>query len=81
MFSFQVLSQLMVFFINFVSTIFCGHLGDTELAGVAVAISVSLTTSFFLMEKGGSNAHAPTTPFNNFTIKYIFVRPSKTKSL
>ncbi|XP_075877363.1 multidrug and toxin extrusion protein 1-like [Nelusetta ayraudi] len=34
------ISQLMVFFINFVSTVFCGHLGDTELAGVAVAISL-----------------------------------------
>lgn len=46
---FQAISQLMVFFINFVSTVFCGHLGDTELAGVAVAISVSLTAQFFIL--------------------------------
>ncbi|KAA0720304.1 Multidrug and toxin extrusion protein 1 [Triplophysa tibetana] len=34
-----VLSRLMIFLISFVSTVFCGRLGETELTGVALAIA------------------------------------------
>ncbi|KAG7470680.1 hypothetical protein MATL_G00116330 [Megalops atlanticus] len=33
-------AQLLGFFIGFISTVFCGHLGETELAGVALATAV-----------------------------------------
>ncbi|XP_008285983.1 multidrug and toxin extrusion protein 1-like [Stegastes partitus] len=35
-----VISQLMVFMLSFVSMVFCGHMGKTELAGVSLSIAV-----------------------------------------
>uniref|UniRef100_A0A8C4S430 Uncharacterized protein n=1 Tax=Erpetoichthys calabaricus TaxID=27687 RepID=A0A8C4S430_ERPCA len=36
----QFASQLMVFLISFISTVFCGHLGKTELDAVALSTTV-----------------------------------------
>uniref|UniRef100_A0AAQ5XJF8 Solute carrier family 47 member 3 n=1 Tax=Amphiprion ocellaris TaxID=80972 RepID=A0AAQ5XJF8_AMPOC len=37
---FPILSNFLGFAVSFISTVFCGHLGKTELAGVALAIAV-----------------------------------------
>uniref|UniRef100_A0A671TPA1 Solute carrier family 47 member 3 n=1 Tax=Sparus aurata TaxID=8175 RepID=A0A671TPA1_SPAAU len=36
----QMLSQFLIFGLSFISTVFCGHLGRIELAGVSLAIAV-----------------------------------------
>lgn len=46
-FVFQFISQLMSFLIGFVSAVFCGHLGKTELAGMMLAMAVSYLDAFF----------------------------------
>lgn len=40
----QFLSQSMSFVIGFTSLVFCGHMGKTELAGVALAIAVGFVS-------------------------------------
>ncbi|KAM6911591.1 multidrug and toxin extrusion protein 1-like [Lycodopsis pacificus] len=44
----MLISQAMTFMIGFVSMVFCGHMGKTELAGVALAIAVTNVTGIFI---------------------------------
>uniref|UniRef100_A0AAY5KM85 Multidrug and toxin extrusion protein n=1 Tax=Esox lucius TaxID=8010 RepID=A0AAY5KM85_ESOLU len=39
-----IMAQIMVFLLSFISTVFCGHLGKTELAAVALAVAVTNIT-------------------------------------